>query len=702
MKTLVFAVCVFLACGAVVFADEFYWTSSAGGFYGDPNNWNPFGVPGFDGGDTVWFNLPDAYTVTLDTDYANNTLYADGSDVTLDLDGFTYSLQYSPEGSKSAVIGQSTTSSLSIKNGIVHSREISIGQFSYAIGSLALSGSGTEWGTMFDGDWHGVWIGEDGDATLAVLDNAFFNHGHGLSAFAPDSDAVIEVNGQDSHWYVDGQFDMSILGSTVVDIIDGGLVDIGKLTMGLYEDSSAEININSVNPQESELQLRSISETSLTIAQSGQAAVRLYASKLLNQGTMILGENSSGNGLLELHEHSLADCLNSIAVGGNFENAGGVGVIRIIDDDRENQTGVRFEATELEGQYIKVWPQGTISMDGGEFVAEYGSWQANPIILEGGTLEGNGMVWAYVENNGGVVAPWDEENNKEMEIGYNYSQDAAGVLKIAIAGRDPVSQYAHLRVTQENFGQVSLNGFLDVDLVDGFVPDYEDQFEIIAARNIIGTFSNAVSRYFFEGGSFDVIYNPDSVILTHFGPKPSLVEFVFAPGLVYDPYQNITFLKDWSAAGGPMNWNDADAWATNFTYVSNGVTYSKWRLPVTIDQQGAVVGELGTLTSMYGVDADHPAPFANMSDGDYWTSPSFPRDDNPAVAYTFTYSTQFGPAQYYQDLSYSNSYVIPVFDGPPTDKWCPADFDNNGIVNLEDLAEFASYWLSERSEPIFN
>ncbi len=530
MRTLVVAVCSFLSVSSFCFADDYVWDNPAGGLYGEPNNWDPNGVPGFDGGDTVWFTLPGAYTVTFDMDRNNDALYADGSDVTLNLDGYSYSLDYSSEGSRSVVIGQNGTSSLTLNNGLVHSREVSIGQFSGAVGSLALSGSETEWGTMFDENWHGVWIGEEGDATLAVLDNAFFNHGHGLSAFGMDSDAVIEVNGIDSEWYVDGQFDMSIYGNTTVDISNGGMVNIGKLTMGLERSSSAQIDITGEN-QATELQLHAYWENSLTIGKKGLATIRLYGSKLWNQGTMTLGENAGSSGLLEVHEKSWVDTGDSIAIGGTFDNAGGRGQLSIIDDNPGDEYGVDFTPTNTDGQFIKVWPQGTISMDGGVIEMEYGDSLANPITLQGGTLEGNGMIWAHVENHGGLVAPWDQEDNKVLEIGYNYTQDATGTLKITIAGRDPVSQYAHLRVTHDSYGQVSLNGILDVDLVGGFVPDYEDRFEIIAAQNIAGTFSNAASRYVFEGGSFDVIYNTDSydsVILTHYSAEPACPKYPMA------------------------------------------------------------------------------------------------------------------------------------------------------------------------------
>ncbi len=521
---------VLLVTGSVCFAYDFIWDNPSGGLYSEQNNWDPNGIPGFDGGDTVGFTLPGSYTVNFDNTYQNDTLYVDGSDVTLDINDFQYMLDYSSESSPSAVIGQSGHGSLMINHGIVYSLEVSIGQFDGSVGSLALSGSDTEWTTNFLENWHGVWIGDSGDATLAVLDNARFRHGHGLSAFAIESDAVIEVNAIDSEWYVDGQFDMSIWGNTTVDIRNGGLVSIGKLTMALERGSSAQININGQD-QQSELQLHSTLENSLTIGKNGMAAIRVYESKLWNTGTMTIGENLGSSGLLEVHEKSWVDTWGSIAIGGSLDNPGGRGQLSIIDDNSTNENGVDFTPTNAAGQFMKVWPQGTITMDGGTIEMEYDNSLANPIILHGGTLQGNGMIWAHVENHGGLVWPWDEEDNKVLEIGYNYTQDAIGTLKIAIAGRDPVSQYSHLRVNKDGYGQVSLNGILDVDLVNGFVPDYEDEFTIISAQNISGTFSNAVSKYVFDGGNFDVIYNTesyDSVILTHYNAEPACSHYSMA------------------------------------------------------------------------------------------------------------------------------------------------------------------------------
>jgi hypothetical protein len=517
-----------LTCSCL--ADDYYWNDPNGGIFGDPGKWNPPGIPL--GSDIAFFALPATYTVTFDIDYLNDKIVVDdGSDITLDLGGYTYTLDYSSESDRAAIIGECSQGNLLINNGTVYSREVSIGQGGSATGSLTLSGSAAIWTALYDDRWHAAWIGEYGDANLSVLDNAQFIFGNGLSAFGVDSEALVDVNGLDSLWDVDGYFGMSVDGKTTVNLANGGLLRVGRLEMAIHRGSSAQINLTGED-QQTELWLKSGSEDSLTLGLRGESVIHIEGSKLFNAGRMVIAAQPGSTGLLEVHEGSWVDTWGSIAIGGTFDNPGGVGHLSIIDDNRDNGFGIDFTPTSAEGQYMLVWPQGTITMDGGVIEMEYDNSLANPIILQGGTLEGNGMIWAHVENHGGLVAPWDEQDNKKLEIGYNYTQDAAGTLKIAIAGREPVSEYAHLQVTHPSYGQVSLDGMLDVDLIGGFVPDYGDQFTIIAAQNISGTFSNAVSRYVFKGGSFDVIYDTASeynaVILTHYSAEPACPKYPLA------------------------------------------------------------------------------------------------------------------------------------------------------------------------------
>jgi len=526
MARRIIAIIVLLFVSCSLYAEDYTWNNSAGGLFGDENNWNPIGIPGFDNSDNINFTLPNSYTVTLDDSYSTQALYIDGSQVTLNIAGFSYASLLAHEYTRAVTIADTGRGTLRIINGPVYSREVVIGQQTDSAGNLVLAGTDASWTTMYDENWHGVYIGDYGDANLFILDNAKLYHGHGNSAFGEQSDVKIDVNGTDSYWYVDGQFDMSISGKTIVNISNGGLFEVGKLTMALYPTSSAQINITGQN-HETELQVRNSWEN-FVIGRQGSASVKVYGSKIWNTGKTVLAELPASSGTLEIHQGSWVDCANSVAVGGSFDSAGGIAEIKITRDNPDDQNGVLFTAARTNGQFIKVWPNGTINMDYAEINLEYGDWLANPIILQGGTLSGNGMIWAHVQNLGGTVEPWDDLANKNIEIGYDYTQNAAGTLKIKIAGREGY-EYAQLRAVQADYGNVMLDGILDIDFINGFTPTYDDVFEIITAKNITGVFNNAVTRYVFENGSFEIIYNNgqdyDSVILTHYSTELSCPKF---------------------------------------------------------------------------------------------------------------------------------------------------------------------------------
>ena len=70
------------------------------------------------------------------------------------------------------------------------------------------------------------------------------------------------------------------------------------------------------------------------------------------------------------------------------------------------------------------------------------------------------------------------------------------------------------------YGPASLEGALDVTLVDGFIPDPTDVYAILIATSITGQFTNATDRIFVGGGWFDVVYSSTQVTLANFAPIP--------------------------------------------------------------------------------------------------------------------------------------------------------------------------------------
>ncbi|MCC6425594.1 MAG: hypothetical protein IT435_02115 [Phycisphaerales bacterium] len=93
-----------------------------------------------------------------------------------------------------------------------------------------------------------------------------------------------------------------------------------------------------------------------------------------------------------------------------------------------------------------------------------------------------------------------------LAVNGNFTQTAAGVMKLDIAGKLP-NQYGHLTAT----GVANLGGRLEIQTVN-FVPRLGDEFRIIDAASRFGTFSQALlDRYAIE-------YDADGVTLRCEGP----------------------------------------------------------------------------------------------------------------------------------------------------------------------------------------
>jgi len=522
MKRITFLfILIFLGISLFSFADDYYWIDPSGGELGDSTKWNPTGTPGLD--DYVYFTEPGSYTVWLDDYHTHDRMTVDGSDLTLDLNSYEYTLDTTNDYNRSVVIGDSTTGSVTISGGGVYSRDLFMGSNGVdSEGQLHLSGYETFWTGYIDPDWHGFFFGSFGDAVISVTDNAYLEHGHGQSAVFSESVTTFDVDGQDSEWFVAGFFGMSIYGITTTNVSNGGRARMGYLEMALFQGSSSTINVMGTG-HETELAIENgwWDDVSLYIGVGGTGVINLTGSILYHEGNTVIAEQSGSSGQLNIFDGSWADCQGSVSVGGSLDTPGGRGLISLYDNP-DNGDYAELTCAWGQGESLIVWPDGTIRMDGGQIAMEYDIDMANPIDLRGGTLEGSGLIWANVNNYSGVVTPGSVGEWKALEMRYDYTQDAGATLKIPIIGSSSSSywNYGGIIATTLGYGQVTLDGMLDVDLWSGFVPDYTDEYVIIEARSVNGQFINAASAYVFEGGTFEVVYEPDRVILTHFESQP--------------------------------------------------------------------------------------------------------------------------------------------------------------------------------------
>ena len=122
---------------------------------------------------------------------------------------------------------------------------------------------------------------------------------------------------------------------------------------------------------------------------------------------------------------------------------------------------------------------------------------ADGIITGGGTI--NGSV-----TNSSVVAPGNSPGS--LAISGDYTQSAGGELAVELAS---FSSFDQLVVT----GNATLAGMLTVNLIDGFTPSIGQTFTILTADDLDGVFTTETLPSV-PGLFFDVIYNPNSVVLT--------------------------------------------------------------------------------------------------------------------------------------------------------------------------------------------
>ena len=126
------------------------------------------------------------------------------------------------------------------------------------------------------------------------------------------------------------------------------------------------------------------------------------------------------------------------------------------------------------------WDQtaGSITVGGGTVL---GGARLN---IRGGTLTGTGTIQAPV-NNGGVISPGGSPGTLTLSPGNNYQQWPGGILRIELGGYIAGTQSDQFVVG----GGASLDGTLELHLINGFVPQIGDQFKILTCGSQSGQFS---------------------------------------------------------------------------------------------------------------------------------------------------------------------------------------------------------------------
>jgi hypothetical protein len=193
----------------------------------------------------------------------------------------------------------------------------------------------------------------------------------------------------------------------------------------------------------------------------------------------------------------------------------------------ENDGTINLITTSSAGAMLEI-TDGTLSNHGILNVHNPQSaqtWRSLRTHLENfGTIDIADNVVTHFDRNDGVytnhglirIEPQAQVN---IPSGRTLTNEAAGTLAFEMAS---ASDFA--RITGS--GNIFLDGQLAIALIGDWLPDPGDSFTILAASSINGFFSNAppdkndIGLVSFPGGTFNVTYNPNSIVLTGFVHQP--------------------------------------------------------------------------------------------------------------------------------------------------------------------------------------
>lgn len=153
---------------------------------------------------------------------------------------------------------------------------------------------------------------------------------------------------------------------------------------------------------------------------------------------------------------------------------------------------------------------GNYTQTGGKTTVDGTLMPAGIIDIQAGSMFGTGGALSATVHSSGTLNLGDLVKKAGLlSIAGDYTQNAAAALNIDIGGATAGTQFDQLNIS----GAASLNGTLNLSLINGFVPAIGDTFAIINFSSRTGTFST-VNGFKINGSEhFMVLYNPTSVSL---------------------------------------------------------------------------------------------------------------------------------------------------------------------------------------------
>jgi len=246
-------------------------------------------------------------------------------------------------------------------------------------------------------------------------------------------------------------------------------------------------------------------------------------------GAILVGSNTSGNlnilagGVFEAqNDATIRDVAyvigdrTAVNNAGTFRKNGGKGITTIGTGVAFNNSGtveVQSGMLAFNGGFTQT--AGATKLSGGAISS------TGTLNILGGELSGSGTIDGSLLNAAGLVSPGNSPGT--LFIHGDYTQNTAGSLLIEIAGEQP-GVFDTLTIS----GNALLDGTLDIDFLNGFLPSYGDTFQILSFGSLTGRFADIEGLTFGSGEHFEVAYSPNGLTLTAVPEPDSLMLVVCA------------------------------------------------------------------------------------------------------------------------------------------------------------------------------
>ncbi len=249
---------------------------------------------------------------------------------------------------------------------------------------------------------------------------------------------------------------------------------------------------------------------------------------------------------------------------------------------------------------------GVYTQTGGTTILSAGTLGStgNQINIQGGTLSGPGTVNANLTNAGEVDLG---SNPGILAVKGNYTQTAAGALTIKVGGATAGSLFDQVNVT----GTATLNGTLNVTLINGYAPGLEVSYDVLNFSSSSGSFATFNSPQINSNPAFTTSATPTSfdLIGTTNAPDLAVSNIAFTPAnptLNQDVTvtYNVTNLGTVATTAG--SWTDSVYLSTDAVVDANAVLLGRATHSGDLPAQAQYTGSLtaavpGLLVGSYHV-----------------------------------------------------------------------------------------------------